>query len=347
MKFFRKLIHPLTIWQFLLANLLLSVIIAFFFMRGTYNDPVRILIGLTWSYSICFTQWTGPLLINHFLDKRYQWLTAPVKRTIIEIISMLGWSVSAFVLVQFIMYYLVLGIRPSDAISSISGSILITFLISLFISLTFTAVGFFKAWRRSVVRESELNAQMMSYKYESLRNQINPHFLFNSFNVLSDLVYADQAQAVKFIRQMSDLFRYILDNRDKELVSIREELNFLNAYLYLLKTRFDDKITISVNLDPAPGQYIVPMTLQLLVENAVKHNEVSARNPLNISISQNGGYIEVKNELRKKEIGDDSTKTGLKNISQQFGFFTDKKLEFSEQSGNFVVKVPIIEEAEK
>lgn len=316
-------------------------------MRGVYNDPVRMLIGLGWSYSICFTQWTGPLIINYFLDKRFPWISQPVARTFIEIISMLVWSVTAFIAVQFIMFFFVLGIKPIDAWQSIWQSIFITFSISLFISLVFTAMGFFRAWRRSVIREAELNTQMMAYKYEALRNQINPHFLFNSFNVLSDLVYDDQAQAVRFIRQLSDLFRYVLDSRDKELVSLEEEMKFLNSYIYLLKTRFGEKLDLRTNFTPNASELIVPMTLQLLVENAVKHNEVSERFPLSVEIRRNGDYLEVENSLRKKNVGDDSKNTGLKNISQQYSFFTEREIEVSHNETNFLVRIPLIQSAEK
>jgi sensor histidine kinase YesM len=347
MKQIKELIKPLSVWQFLFYNLLLSVIIAFFFMRGANSDPIRILIGFVWSFSICITQWTGPLFINRLLDKRYKWIDVPVKRTFIEIFSMLLWSVTAFMTVQFIMYFLVLGITPTDAWQSIRQSIFIAFSISLFISLVFTAIGFFKAWRKSILNEAELKSQMMSYKYEALRNQINPHFLFNSFNVLSDLVYDDQAQAVKFIRQMSDLFRYVIDSRDKELVTLEEEMNFLNSYTYLLKTRFGDKLNLKIRFLPQASELIVPMTLQLLVENAVKHNEVSERFPLSVEIRRNNNYIEVENSLRKKNVGEDSKNTGLKNISQQYSFFTEKEIEVTHDETSFLVRIPLIQSAEK
>lgn len=343
MKQFKKLIKPLTIGQFLLYNFLLSLIIALMFMRGVYNDPIRILIGFIWSFSICITQWTGPLIINHLLDKRYKWIDQPVKRTFIEILSILIWSVTAFSIVQFIMFYLVIGIGPANAWQSISQSILITFLISLFISLVFTAVGFFKAWRSSVLKEAELNAQMMAYKYEALRNQLNPHFLFNSFNVLSDLVYDDQAQAVKFIRQLSDLFRYVLDNRDKELVTLEEEMTFLNAYIYLLKTRFGDKLILKIECTADASVMVVPMTLQLLVENAVKHNEVSDHFPLRVEIRRNGDAIEVENSRRHKNAGNDSKNTGLKNIAQQYSFFTDREIEIMPAETTFKVRIPLLQ----
>jgi LytS/YehU family sensor histidine kinase len=138
------------------------------------------------------------------------------------------------------------------------------------------------------------------------------------------------------------LFRYVLDSRDKELVSLSEELEFMKSYAFLLKTRFGEKLNLQVDLNPRQEEYIVPMTLQLLVENAVKHNEVSEKFPLSISIRQNNGYIEVENAVKPKPVGNDSKKTGLKNIAQQFAFFTDKEIKVKSTDSHFLVRVPVI-----
>lgn len=343
MKLYNKPFKHIKLWQYLIGNVVLALIILLVFFGNVFDTPQRFFLGFVWSFSICITQWFGPMIIGYQLDKHLRWIDKPVARTFIEIISLLIWSVSAFVIVQFIMMYMINGISPADAWHFIKKSIIYTFLISLFISLVFTSIGFFRAWRSSVLNEARLKSEMMAYKYESLRNQINPHFLFNSFNVLSDLVYDDQAQAVKFIRQMSDLFRYVLDSRDKELVSLNEEVEFMNSYTFLLKTRFGDKLSLDVNLNPNSKAFIVPMTLQMLVENAVKHNEVSEQYPLRVSIKQNGQYIEVENARKPKQVGEDSKNTGLKNISQQFGFFTDREIEVKSTDTNFLVRIPLIE----
>jgi len=153
--------------------------------------------------------------------------------------------------------------------------------------------------------------------------------------------------AVKFINQMSDLFRYVLDSRDKELVPLKDELEFLRSFTYLLKTRFEDKLEIVIDLQAAPDEFIVPMTLQLLVENAVKHNEVSEAFPLIISIRKNGNCLEVENSLRLKNVGEDSKNMGLKNIIQQFGFFTEEEIKIDNSNGKFSVRIPILKAAEK
>lgn len=198
-----------------------------------------------------------------------------------------------------------------------------------------------------MVQAEKLKVERMAYKYESLRNQINPHFLFNSLNVLSDLVYDDQAMAVKFIRQMSDLFRYVLDSRDKELVPLKDELAFIGSFTFLLKTRFEEKLIMELDVPLKMEEYIVPMTLQLLIENAVKHNEASETFPLRISIRKNADYLEIENGLQPKYVCEDSKKTGLKNIIQQFAFFTDSPIEIIPSDDYFLVRVPILKSIEK
>jgi len=338
---------PAAIFKYILANAALSIFLLLVFMTGNLKDWHSLLIGFCWAFSISFTQWTGLQLIHAYIDRRISWIETPVKKTIIQIFVFLGYSISAFIIVQFFNYYIWNNISPSKAWASIIKSVPYTLLISFIISLIYTSIGFFHAWKRSFVQAEKLKVEMMAYKYESLRNQINPHFLFNSLNVLSDLVYDDQAMAVKFIQQMSDLFRYVLDSRDKELVPLKDELEFIRSFTFLLKTRFEDKLVIENNVQANSNDFIVPMTLQLLIENAVKHNEISEAFPLRIEIRKNKDYLEVENNLQLKNVGEDSKKTGLKNIIQQFAFFSNRSIEIIPSETNFLVRVPILKSQEK
>jgi len=338
---------PAAISKYILANAALSIFLILVFMPAGLKNWHSLVIGFSWAFSISFTQWTGLQFIHVYLDRRISWLETPVKKTIIQIFFFLGYSISAFIIVQFFNYYIWNNILPSKSWESIIRSVPYTLLISFIISLIYTAIGFFRAWKNSFIQAEKLKAEMMAYKYESLRNQINPHFLFNSLNVLSDLVYVDQAMAVKFIQQMSDLFRYVLDSRDKELVPLKDELEFIRSFTFLLKTRFEDKLVIENDVPANSDDFIVPMTLQLLIENAVKHNEVSEAFPLRIEIRKNEDYLEVENNLQLKNVGEDSKKTGLKNIIQQFAFFSDRPIEIISSEENFLVRVPILKSQEK
>jgi two-component system, LytTR family, sensor kinase len=347
MKFIRDLLKPFSIIQYILMNIGLSLLILIVFTTGPIEGVNNYLFYALWSFLIVITQWTGALLINHLLDRKIKWIDQPVLRSILGIFLLAIYSVVAFMIVKYLMFFLKYHAMPQDAWQFAVKSSVITVLISFNMSLIFTAIGFFKAWKRAAIKAESLKVEMMAYRYESLRNQINPHFLFNSFNVLSDLVYADQAMAVKFINQMSDLFRYVLDSRDKELVPLADELTFMYSYIYLLKTRFEDKLDLKIDIETNSDELIVPMTLQLLVENAVKHNEVSEEFPLQVRISRNDMYLEVENSLRVKQVGEDSKNIGLKNIIQQFSYFTDREIEVSETEVKFKVRVPILKSSEK
>lgn len=333
--------------RFLILNVLVSIVLMVIFMRGAFHSWTSVASTFLWTFSICTTQWLGLEFVYSMVDRRISWIEAPVKKTIAQIVSFLIYSASAFILVQFVNFYVWRNIAPQLSWPFIVDSLPSTLIISLFLSLIFTASGFLRAWKQSFLQAEKLKVEMLAYKYESLRNQINPHFLFNSLNVLSDLVYDDQTLAVKFIRQLSDLFRYVLDSRDKELVPLSEELDFMRSYLFLLKTRFEEKLIVGLNIQAEADDFIVPMTLQLLVENAVKHNEVSEAFPLRISIRKNGDYIEVENILKPKQVGEDSKKTGLKNIIQQFAFFSDQPVEILPSETKFLVRVPILKSQEK
>ncbi len=333
--------------SFLLANILLSILITLIFISGSLENWKSFFISFIWSFTISVTIWSGSILISQQLDRMVSWAKYPVSRSILGIIVLGIYSVTAFILVKYLLYFTFHGKFPSDAWHFIAGSSIMTIAISLYISLTFTAIGFFRAWKKETVNSEKLKAEMMAYKYESLRNQINPHFLFNSLNVLSELVYDNQELAVKFIRQLSDLFRYVLDSRDRELVPLSEELGFMESYIFLLKIRFEGKLNIKTDVEAQANDYLIPMTLQLLIENAVKHNEVSAAFPLWISIRKKNGAIEVENNLQPKNVGENSKKTGLKNLMQQYAFFSDHTVEVLSSGATFLVRVPILKSAER
>lgn len=337
----------LSIFQFILLNLALSMLLLLIMMKSAFQDWQTFGITFLWILSICVTQWAGLQLIYDYIDRNISWIKAPVKKTAVQIVAFLTYSITAFILVQLFNYKVWLDYVPAKSWGLIIMAVPYTLLISFIISLIFTVIGFFHSWKKSFIQAEKLKVEMLAYKYESLRNQINPHFLFNSLNVLSDLVYDDKELAVKFIRQLSDLFRYVLDSRDKELVPLVEELEFIRSFTFLLKTRFEQKLTIDIEVQPGQNDYIVPMTLQLLIENAVKHNEVSEAFPLHIKIRKTGEWLEVENNLQLKNVGDNSKKTGLKNITQQFAFFSEKPIKIISSDESYKVRVPILKSSEK
>lgn len=334
------------VWQFVIFCLVFSWGLGVIFWPGFFDSLFYFVTATIWGMTIMMSQWLGNVFIVHQLDKRISWIETPVKRAVIGIISLIIYSVTAFVLVQILVHLVLEGSLPDNyGIQAIYSS-QIAILIAFSIAFVFTSIGFLKSWQVSSLSAEKLKAEMMTYKYESLRNQLNPHFLFNNFNVLTDLVYKDQELAVKFISQMSDLYRYVINSGDKEVISLAEELNFLESYIFLLKTRFEKTLDIRLKIEAADDDLIVPMALQLLIENAVKHNEVSSVKPLIVEITRKDDYILVANNLQQKSVGINSTKTGLRNITQRYAFLTDKKINVKQTINRFEVLIPILKSAE-
>jgi len=328
-------------WQFLLANLLLGLIITQ--LIDGLDTPIKIIIGMFWAALISITQWLGHSYFQHKIGEKISWLNQPVKRFVVTMLQIVVYSVVAYAIVQYIMYYFVTGSIPEYMKRLNSVFWLYPIVISSLIALILSAIGFLKSWKNEVVEKEKIKNEMLTYKYEALRNQINPHFMFNSLNVLSDLVYEDPKKAESFIHKFSDIYRYVLDSREKELVPLEEELDFINKYIYLLKTRFENKLNVEINISPKNKEMIVPLALQLLIENAVKHNEVSSKNKLEIKVEkENDKYIVVSNPIKEKNIGETSKNIGLKNLMQQYSFFTNLAVEINKSDNKFIVKLPII-----
>jgi LytS/YehU family sensor histidine kinase len=179
-----------------------------------------------------------------------------------------------------------------------------------------------------------------------LQMQLNPHFLFNSLNVLSSLVYEDADKSALFIRKLSDVYRYVLENRERDLTHLSNELDFTRSYTFLLSIRFQDMINFDIDIEEHLFEWgIAPMTIQLLIENAVKHNIASSKDKLSIRLYSDKGWLIVENNIQKKESVEGSG-MGLKNISNRYGFLTKKPVDIYEDKEVFRVKIPLLEHYE-
>ncbi|TBX67003.1 tetratricopeptide repeat protein [Flavobacterium silvisoli] len=182
-------------------------------------------------------------------------------------------------------------------------------------------------------------------QFETLKNQVSPHFLFNSLNALSSLIKTNQQKAVEFTNLFSKIFRNTLELKDRHLITLAEELQHVNAYLQLQKMRFDDNLVLDVQIDSqALNGFLPPFSLQMVIENAVKHNIISSEAPLYISISNTGDFLRVTNNLQQRNYVEDSTKTGLKNIISRYKYITTLQPVFEIRNDQFVVELPIIKE---
>ncbi len=193
------------------------------------------------------------------------------------------------------------------------------------------------------VIEQKIIAGTASAKFDALKNQLDPHFLFNSLNVLTSLIEEDPHQAQKFTTSLSKVYRYVLEQKNKDLVSVEEEFQFAKTYVKLLKMRFEDSIHLEIpEQSNNPEAKIVPLSLQLLLENAVKHNVVTSSKPLYIKVYEENGMLVVDNNLQEKQVVKKSSGVGLQNIQQRYGILTDRQVEITKSDSNFRVKLPLL-----
>ena len=229
----------------------------------------------------------------------------------------------------------------------IAGESYKNYAFGLWITLTFIVVFhviyFYNKYNQKKVKDSQIVAKVESAKYESLKSQLDPHFLFNSLNVLTSLIGENPNQAEKFTTKLSKVYRYVLEQKNKDLIPLEDELKFAKSYMELLKMRFEDAVHFIIPESVSdPELKIVPLSLQLLLENAVKHNVITSENPLEIRIFEEKGYLTVENNVNPKKSLEKSTKVGLKNINQRYGLITKEKVIVSHNNKIFKVKLPLL-----
>ncbi len=253
--------------------------------------------------------------------------------------SLIGIFVSRFVL--FVFFYskpwdeFLMGERPEYYYFS--------FIIAMVVTLLFYAGYYYKYHKEKQVKEQKIIAGTASARFDALKNQLDPHFLFNSLNVLTSLIEEDPGQAQKFTTSLSKVYRYVLEQKNKDLVTVDEELNFAKTYVRLLKMRFEESIVFDIpEKSSVPDAKIVPLSLQLLLENAVKHNVVTSAKPLHIQVFEQNGALVVTNNLQEKQVVKKSSGVGLQNIKQRYGILTDREVAIDKTTKKFSVSLPML-----
>ncbi|OEK07558.1 histidine kinase [Flavivirga aquatica] len=215
--------------------------------------------------------------------------------------------------------------------------------ITLAIIAVFHIVYFYNRYQQNRIKEQKVIAGTASAKFDALKNQLDPHFLFNSLNVLTSLIEENPDKAQKFTTSLSKVYRYVLEQKNKELVTVDEELQFAKTYMSLLKMRFEDCIVFSLPEKATNSESkVVPLSLQLLLENAVKHNMVTSKKPLHIKIYENEGTLIVENNLQPKQIVKKSSGVGLSNIKQRYALLSNKKININKEANRFAVAIPML-----
>ncbi len=301
------------------------------------------LISGMYSFGLGF----GQGIINDYLSQKWSWTEQTNQRIWIGIFATIAYTVPAVFLMNYINFIIINGNNPDKFFE---GNYIWTHLFYIILSFGISAFlharSFMIEWKKTVKQETtkqEIVAKTETAKFESLKNQIDPHFLFNSLNVLTSLISENPSQAEKFTTKLSKIYRYVLEQRNKDLIPLSEELLFAKTYMELLGMRFEDAVKFNIPESISnPELKIVPLSLQLLLENAVKHNVVSSSKPLTISIYEENEYLVIENNVNPKEAVGKSTKVGLQNIADRYGLITHKKVQIENNNKTFKVRIPLL-----
>ncbi|HPH45431.1 MAG TPA: histidine kinase [Chryseolinea sp.] len=282
--------------------------------------------------------------LNRLVEKKIEKLKLKKVHPLLLLFFFSMINVVVVSVVSLSLVYLVSGMPLVFNFTHLKLLLAFGFRINLFLNCLNAIVFFMNRLKKSQLEAEQLKKISIEAQFEALRNQINPHFLFNCFNVLSTLVYKDADTSAKFIGQLSNVYRYLLYNQEKKVVQLREELGFIESYLFLLKIRFGENIEIENKIDrQSEDQYVAPAVLQMLIENAIKHNVVSRKNPLHIKIFSNNGFITVINNLQEKETKEESTQLGLRNIQNRYEFLSEDKVIIEKTENEFKVSIPLLQ----
>ncbi len=302
-------------------------------------------VGWSWlmlvlALLLLLNQW-----LHQWLQQRLPWQDAPQRRFFIQLLSSLSLSLLLMNLSFWLFHRLMLQNTPEpDQFQVLNGYGLI-FLVPLVSAQVVSYL--FALWKKSTLLTERLEQENIQNKLESLKSHLDPHFLFNSLNILSSLIDKSPKDAQEFLASFSDVYRYVLQNKEASLVPLRSEWNFLEAYLHLIRVRFRDQIHIELSPPEAIHAWLIPpLALQLLVENAIKHNKASDRQPLRLSIRAAGDYLLVENNRRPQSRNSSGTGIGLSNLRSRYGYLTHKPLVIDASEETFLVRLPLIERKE-
>ncbi|ESU26257.1 signal transduction histidine kinase LytS [Flavobacterium limnosediminis JC2902] len=339
-----------TFLKHFLRSIVIGVAVFFvlLFIRWITGGSIRwnnqLLLDLQYTLLYSVSLYLANAFLFVFLDKVFIDDRFSVKRILLSFFLSLVITISITFLLRFFKEVIV---KAKSAEEFLHGehpaNYVVTIVITVIISLFIHAVYFYRSYQENRVKEQKIIAGTASAKFESLKNQIDPHFLFNSLNVLSSLIEENPEMAQKFTSSLSKIYRYVLEQRDKELVSVEEELAFAKTYMNLLKMRFENSIFYELPEKVSnPEAKVVPLSLQLLLENTVKHNVVSEKKPLRIRIFEQNNCLVVQNDYQKKEVLKDRQGVGLQNIISRYAILTDRKVRITQNEKEFTVELPLL-----
>lgn len=314
------------------------------FVDSAYSHPEA---GLLKAFILSFVRtaliWNGSMLIIQYAIGRYSMFKEAFKLIAFQVIALILFVLLVeFTEIYIVENYLKIVLSGSEKNTLYIGSLLITFMISSI----YASTAFFIQWKENLLRTQALEKANLEARYDTLRNQVNPHFLFNSLNTLLMLVN-DNPVASRYVESISEIMRYMVQSREKDAVLLRDELKIARDYIFIQQSRFGDKLVVDFNVPENFYHYAIPpLALQMLLENAIKHNVVSKENPLSVKIYvYDSQFVIIENSVMAKIDKEPSTGIGLENIRNRYLHLTGKNIQVKQDGGKFIVMLPLFEKS--
>lgn len=322
-------------WDRYLMMVGLSLVVSLFRLK----EPFWQVWGISFLYT--FMYWEGNYQVVTYMRKKYPKLRQTTRRILTQVGLSLLYTLGINILLVLLLH--ITSLVPYNREFHLS-TLYMGLAITAIISSLYETVFFFQLWKEALLESERLKKTEARLQFESLKNQVNPHFLFNSLNTLSALIHVDPDKAEQFVQEFSRIYRYVLQVKDKTFVPLEEEISFVQSYVFLQKIRFDNQLIVTNNINGVAGKYFIPpLILQNLVENCIKHNVISEKQPLYVELSLQDAILTVKNVLQERESRSDSTKTGLYNIKHRLKLLSEQEARFYKKDGYFYAEVPLLE----
>jgi len=303
---------------------------------------INLLPKLGLNFILCLSVWGGSVLIGTSAERLFPLIEHPKKRIIYQFTLS---AVYAILLVNILVsVFFKNGYADGEFnIKFDWTATLLAIFITFFLIAADIGKEFFMLWKSALVESEKLKKETVQSQFEALKTQINPHFLFNSLNTLAAIIPEDKDKSVEFVEKLSKVYRYLMQYRDYDTIDLKTELNCVEAYFFLQQTRFGKNLKIEIQISDANmNLHLPPLTLQILAENAIKHNIVSSAKPLLVKIYTSDTNLIVENNLQRKSVIESSTKVGLLNIQNRYQYIAQKEIEIIETEECFKVVLPLL-----
>ncbi|QSE95968.1 sensor histidine kinase [Fulvivirga lutea] len=309
-----------------------------------YTDaPLDVYYTIGWMLAVLALLIGGNGLISYLFDKKLPWLRFGARRLIAHLFLGVIYSLIIINVAYLAFKLLLTNEPPTDVQLAVTNAYGIVIFIPLF-SIYFS-FHFLKSWQKSELQTEQFKKETLKFQLDNLKSHLDPHFLFNNLNILSSLIDYSPKESKVFLDKFVDVYRSILKTKDEDLIELRDEMEVIDSYIYLLKTRFEENVQFELNVQKtALSKMLPPLTIQMLLENAIKHNVISEKRPLRISIKSEDDYLIVNNtlHLKPKELVDENG-SGIENIKKRYSHFTNSEVIADKTETEFTVKVPLLE----